>query len=107
VDVNGGNQMRKAKIVRRVLLVGAVLGVAVFAFSGILRRPAASVVQGIKGMATDVGLQNITVILSPVDVRVRDLPPELPEDAAWAPELYGMVKPALFDTTSSTAGRQL
>ena len=98
--------MRKAKIVRRVLLVGAVLGVAVFAFSGILRRTAASVVQRIKGMATDVGLQNITVILSPVDFRVRDLPPELPEDASWRRNFTAWSN-RLFFTTSSTAGRQL
>lgn len=48
-------------------------------------------------LAADVGLQNITVVLCPTDLRVRSLPPDMPAGPAWAPELYGMVKQALSD----------
>ena len=62
MDVDGGNQIRKARAVRHVLLVGVVLGVAVFAFRGILRRPAAALVQRVKGRVTvDERLQQFGV----------------------------------------------
>ncbi len=62
MDVNCGNQMRKAKTVRRVLFVILVLGVVAFALRGILRRPAAAVVQRVKGRATvDERLQQFGV----------------------------------------------
>jgi len=62
VDVDGGNQIRKARAVRHVLIVGVVLGVAVFAFRGILRRPAAALVQRVKGRVTvDERLQQFGV----------------------------------------------
>ena len=46
-------------------------------------------------LAADTGLQNVTVILCPVDLRVRTLPPEIPEVTSWAPDLYGTIKQAL------------
>ncbi len=46
-------------------------------------------------LAADVGLQNITVVLCPADLRVRSLPPDMPAGPAWAPELYGTIKQAL------------
>ena len=53
MDVECGFQMRTVKAVRRVLLISVVLGVAAFAFRGILRRPAAAVVQRVSELRTD------------------------------------------------------
>ena len=62
MDVKGGHQMRKTMSVRHVLIVAVVLGVAVFAFRGILRRPAAALVQRVKGRVTvDERLQQFGV----------------------------------------------
>lgn len=54
-------------------------------------------------LAADVGLPNITAILSPVDLRVRELPPEIPEGPSWLPELYGVVKQALSELRTVSA----
>jgi len=43
-------------------------------------------------LAADVGVQNIKVILSPVDFRVRDLPPNMCRLPRWTKGLYKQVK---------------
>ena len=48
-------------------------------------------------LAADTGLQNITVIVSPIDLRVRELPSEMSECPPWAPELYGTIRLALSE----------
>ena len=39
-------------------------------------------------LAAEAGVENIAVILSPVDFRVRSLPDALPDLPEWTPELY-------------------
>jgi hypothetical protein len=46
-------------------------------------------------LAAETGIKNISVILSPVDFRVRDLPSNSPPSPNWTPELYGEIKKAL------------
>jgi hypothetical protein len=54
-------------------------------------------------LAADAGLQNITVILSPVDLRVRKLSAEMPKVPPWAPQLYDTVTSALSALTEDKA----
>lgn len=46
-------------------------------------------------LAAETGLENITVILTPVDFRVRDLPPLDRELPSWSVEVYAEVKASL------------
>jgi hypothetical protein len=46
-------------------------------------------------LAALTGLQNISVILSPVDFRTRELPPLPPKTPAWAGEIHELVKAEL------------
>jgi hypothetical protein len=46
-------------------------------------------------LAAKVGVTNIEVILSPVDLRVRHLPASLPPTPNWTPELYREIRKAL------------
>lgn len=43
-------------------------------------------------LAADVGLENVRVILSPVDFRVRELPAEMPPVPPWTPDLYAAIR---------------
>ena len=53
-------------------------------------------------LAAETGPQNISVILSPVDFRARDLPGEMPPVPGWTAELYGEIRAALrgFDAAA-------
>jgi hypothetical protein len=46
-------------------------------------------------LAAETGLDRISVILSPVDFRVRDLDADLSKLPKWAPELYASIKAEL------------
>jgi hypothetical protein len=46
-------------------------------------------------LAAETGVDKISVILSPVDFRVRKLPPKVPPLPAWVSELYPQVEKAL------------
>jgi len=46
-------------------------------------------------LAAKTGLQNISVILSPVDFRLRDASPLPPKSPPWTKELYTTIKTAL------------
>jgi hypothetical protein len=48
-------------------------------------------------LVADVGLPGVSVILSPVDFRVHDLPATMPKDPAWRPELYATLKQAVLE----------
>jgi hypothetical protein len=50
-------------------------------------------------MAAETGIENIAVILSPVDFRVRDLPANMPPTPSWTPELYADIQKALIKLT--------
>ena len=43
-------------------------------------------------LAENTGIQNITVILAPSDLRVTPLPPAMPAKPKWTPELYALIK---------------
>jgi hypothetical protein len=43
-------------------------------------------------LAADTGVDDISVILSPVDFRIRDFPAEDRELPDWTPELYEEIK---------------
>jgi hypothetical protein len=48
-------------------------------------------------LAAETGLANVSVILSPVDFRVRELPDKRPNLPAWTTELYAMIKQELLN----------
>jgi len=43
-------------------------------------------------LAAETGIDNVSVILSPVDFRIRELPAEMPEVPGWTPQLYASIK---------------
>ncbi len=46
-------------------------------------------------LAARTGIQNISVILAPVDLRTTELPDKMPDLPAWAPELYDSISAEL------------
>ncbi|MCX7008186.1 MAG: L,D-transpeptidase family protein [Kiritimatiellaeota bacterium] len=46
-------------------------------------------------LVAETGIKNISVILAPVDFRVRQLPPDIKTLPAWAPALYAAVRKEL------------
>ena len=50
-------------------------------------------------LAAETGLQNIEVILSPVDLRRRGPPSNMSHAPAWTPELYAMIQKELMKLT--------
>lgn len=53
-------------------------------------------------LAAKTGIDNISVILSPVDFRVRNLPGNVPSMPQWTGELYASIKEALMATKKPT-----
>jgi hypothetical protein len=53
------------------------------------------VIEDIFVLAARVGIENVRLILCPVDFRVRDLPPSMPPVPAWTGELYTSLKSEL------------
>jgi murein L,D-transpeptidase YafK len=43
-------------------------------------------------LATETGIDNVSILLSPVDFRVRDLPREMPSLPPWCSELHGEIR---------------
>lgn len=48
-------------------------------------------------LAVDTGIRNVTVVLSPVDFRTRDLPDGMPPVPEWTQDLYGQLRSGLAD----------
>ena len=48
-------------------------------------------------LAAETGLDNVSVLISPVDFRVADLPKDAPAGPAWTTELYGQIRRALAE----------
>ena len=46
-------------------------------------------------LAAETGIDNISVILSPVDFRVRDLPKDIPPTPAWTRQRYDSIRQEL------------
>jgi hypothetical protein len=46
-------------------------------------------------LAAQTGMENVTIILSPVDFRVRDLPSDMPAMPAWTQDLYETIRQEL------------
>jgi hypothetical protein len=46
-------------------------------------------------LAAETGIKNISMILAPVDFRVRDMPSNSPPSPSWIPELYADIRKAL------------
>ena len=46
-------------------------------------------------LAVQAGIDNVSVILSPVDFRLRDLPKDTPTTPAWTQDLYGKIRQEL------------
>ena len=53
-------------------------------------------------LAAETGIENITVILTPVDFRTVDLPAHMPEIPDWSPELYALIKHELMKLEKTT-----
>ncbi len=47
-------------------------------------------------LAAKAGVANVSIIICPVDFRVRELPPVLPRLPAWSGELYAEIRRALL-----------
>ena len=47
-------------------------------------------------LAAKAGIRNVSVILTPVDFRVRELPGNMPPVPDWTPELYQQVETELI-----------
>ena len=50
-------------------------------------------------LAAETGIENITVLLSPVDFRVWGLPSNMPKLPGWTSELYAEIKKELITLT--------
>lgn len=46
-------------------------------------------------LAAETGIEHVSIILSPVDFRIRDLPPQMPPTPAWTTALYDTIKTEL------------
>ena len=57
-------------------------------------------------LAAQTGIDNVTVILSPVDFRFRDLPTDMPTSPVWAQDLYGAIRQELktYESQQGVAG---
>lgn len=60
-------------------------------------------------MAAESGIENITVIISPIDFRVRPLPADAPPAPYWTIELYDMITSELaaFDSTTMAVAHDI
>jgi hypothetical protein len=56
-------------------------------------------------LAAETGIENIKLLLSPVDFRSRDLPAQLPDMPAWTSELYTNIRSELTNLTDNSKGR--
>jgi hypothetical protein len=53
-------------------------------------------------LAAETGVENVSVILSPVNFRTRELPAGMPPVPDWAPELYNSIRTELMRLKNST-----
>jgi len=56
-------------------------------------------------LAAEAGVENVAVVLSPVDFRVRELPDGRPPAPGWTAELYAQIKARLMKLDEAGAGR--
>lgn len=75
-----------------ILLVLVALGVCAISFKEQLHRQAA---EDLFILAAETGINNVSVILSPLDFRIRSLPAEPPSLPRWSGELYESIKKEL------------
>jgi hypothetical protein len=57
-------------------------------------------------LAAETGIDNISVILTPVDFRTDELPENMPEIPGWTPGLYTSIKRALMRLEKTTRNMQ-
>ncbi len=55
-------------------------------------------------LAAQTGIDNVTVILSPVDFRLRDLPKDMPTTPIWTQDLYEAIRHELKTYESQQGG---
>lgn len=53
-------------------------------------------------LAAETGIDNVSVILTPVDFRTDELPADMPEVPDWTPELYTSIKQELMKLEKAT-----
>ena len=53
-------------------------------------------------LAAETGIENISVILAPVDFRTQELPAHMPEVPEWTPELYASIRHELMKLGKTT-----
>lgn len=53
-------------------------------------------------LAAETGIDNISMILSPVDFRSQELPPHMTEVPDWTPDLYDLIKLELMKLEKTT-----
>ena len=53
-------------------------------------------------LAAETGIDNLSVILTPVDFRTDELPAEMPKGPDWTPELYASIKRELMKLEKTT-----
>lgn len=52
-------------------------------------------IEDLFGLAAETGIERVSIILSPVDFRVHELPEELPDLPAWIDDLYAAIRKEL------------
>jgi murein L,D-transpeptidase YafK len=52
-------------------------------------------IEEVFGLATDTGIDKVSVVISPVDFRVRSLPPEVTGLPEWTGQLYSQIRQRL------------
>lgn len=58
-------------------------------------------------LAAETGIENVSIILSPVDFRVRDLPPDMPPVPAWTTQLYASIRTELRKFKKSAVAEKI
>ncbi len=55
-------------------------------------------------LAAEAGIENVSIILSPIDFRTQDLPEKMPALPAWSGDLYDAIKEELQKLGRPTSG---
>jgi hypothetical protein len=87
-DKDNGRREGRSKLGGDIMIHGGAASIGCLAMGD----PAA---EDLFVLAAETGIKNISVILAPLDFRVRDLPANSPPSPSWTPELYSEIRKAL------------
>ena len=84
-DIRHGKEDRRANLGGDIMIHGKNCSIGCLAMGD-------EAAEDLFVLAALTGIDNVQVILSPVDFRARDLPPDLPPVPAWTEELYESIR---------------